>query len=214
MPEVQSVIAQEMLGLSRVRIEHPTLNKENLTVAAQFDRASLETDGMLKPGTESKELMNLRELAQWIAGEDGPLWWIRTQQESDPIGFVFSYKDEHVGRVRRELAFSQLGISPSGRIKEMSSFITGDQDIEEIDGVVQAASELFRQNATDIITMYVTHNEETTLLDPQEVERLQGIGFKQLFTFRYPEDDTVDTTCFVIDKAGLASALQRRVTTE
>lgn len=214
MPEAPSAITQEMLGLSRVRIEHPESNKENLAIAAQFDRASLETDGMLKPGTELKKLMNLGELAQWIAGEDGPLWWIRTQQESDPIGFVFSYKDEQVGIVRRELVSSQLGISPSERITEMSSFITGDQDIEEIDAIVQAASELFRQNETDVITMYVTHDEETTLLDPQEVERLQGIGFKQLFTFRYPGDDTVDTTCFVIDRAGLASALQRRVTTE
>lgn len=208
---------QEMLGVSRVVIERPKhfLHEvREMATAARLDRQSESEDGMLNPESSDSALMTEEQLQHWIRGEFGPLWWISSSdKKEEAAGFVFAYKDEHASEVRQALEASNLGMTAKGKLLELSSYLPGDRFSEEADAIVQSVSSLLRDRKVDVISIYITHDDHNQLIEAEK-DSLERIGFHQLFTFHYSEEDSVDTSCFVLDGASFFRALQNRQSKE
>ena len=182
-------------------IEVNPVNEQHRESLLQMDRESLEEDGMLNATTGKKTAQENEEFENWINCRSVRKLWLIQNQQQKFIGFVNSYDDEHVVWVREK---GDLGEDIA--IEELSSFILDEYTLEgnadqENQALFQAVSSIFfsKEHEVDAITVYVTHNEKN-FLDDADTVFASKFGFRNIGSLRYPEDDEVDSTCFLLTK--------------
>ena len=182
-------------------IEVDPVNEQYREALQRIDKESFKDDGMLNTTTGEKTQLTDEEFENWIHCRSVRKLWLIQDPQQRFIGFVNSYDDEH-GVWVRENGNLRQDVS----IEELSSFILNEyqqegNDNQENQALFQAIGLIFfsGEQPVDAITVYVTHNEQN-ILDDADTVFATKFGFRNIGSLKYPEDDLVDSTCFLLTK--------------